>query len=146
VPGDVVQKHCTASVDGFIWACVDVECARYLPSGCRGWVRNDALGAVLDPATIQPCYPNLPCSDASNTCHVPSMDADGDGDVDQTDFAVFQRCLTGSGIHTIPSGCECFDRDPGSAGDSDIDGYDFMIFARCLSGPDVPADPSCDHP
>lgn len=76
-------------------------------------------------------YTALPCND-------PFADADGDGDVDGMDFAIFQLCLTGSqsGHPPIPSDpayCQCFDRDL----DQDIDQSDFIQFANCVTGPDV---------
>jgi len=75
-------------------------------------------------------------------CNDPFADADGDGDVDQDDFAVFQTCFTGSG-GGVPEGCNCFDKDP-LGGDGDIDSLDFGVFENCASGPAIPADPGCD--
>ena len=70
-------------------------------------------------------------------CTEPSFDWDWDGDVDQMDFGVFQRCLGRS--TSWMSGCECFDSD----GDTQVDGDDFLDFADCFSGPQVPANPNC---
>ncbi len=81
-----------------------------------------------------------------SSCNDPFADADGDGDVDQEDFAVFQRCITGA---DDPSGafdpeiCQCFNRDGGDP--EDIDEIDLAAFRACGSGPDVPADPDCDN-
>lgn len=73
-------------------------------------------------------------------CHDPFADADGDGDVDQIDFAAFQRCYTGPNKpFAIAMGCGCFDRD----GDDDVDMDDLESFAACFSGPMIPADPDC---
>lgn len=33
-------------------------------------------------------------------------DLDGDGDADLWDFSIFAQCFTGSGVTTVPSGCE----------------------------------------
>lgn len=72
-------------------------------------------------------------------CNIPFADADGDGDVDQADFAVFQICMTGgvgSGgppIPTDPAYCECFDRN----GDGRIDDQDLLEFINCYTGPTV---------
>lgn len=72
-------------------------------------------------------------------CNVPFADADGDGDVDGTDFAVFQRCYTGDGdghppIPARPAYCPCFNRE----GDDDaIAGDDFEAFLNCVTGPMV---------
>jgi hypothetical protein len=72
-------------------------------------------------------------------CNDPFADADGDGDVDQADFATFQACYTSVG-GTYAAGCDCFDRD----GDNDIDSDDLGDFEACASGPGIAADTGCD--
>jgi len=72
-------------------------------------------------------------------CNDPFADADGDGDVDQDDFAAFQICYTGPG-GGVPDDCSCFDNDA----DGDIDTTDLGDFENCASGPAIPADPACD--
>jgi hypothetical protein len=72
-------------------------------------------------------------------CNDPFADADGDGDVDQDDLGVFQRCLN-DGCGLMPPACACFDRDA----DDDVDGEDLAVFEMCASGPGVDADPACD--
>ncbi len=76
-------------------------------------------------------------------------DADEDGDVDQADFAMFQRCYTGDGggVPADPDYCQCFDRrnnDNTPGEDNDVDGFDLGAFEDCASGPGVAADPACD--
>ena len=66
-------------------------------------------------------------------------DFDGDGDVDQADFGVFQACLTGAGISQDDPACAGAKLDT----DIDVDQDDFAIFQGCLSGPDNPGDPDC---
>ncbi|HOA76013.1 MAG TPA: dockerin type I domain-containing protein [Phycisphaerae bacterium] len=80
-------------------------------------------------------------------------DTDGDGDVDMTDFAYFQRCLSQPGQHNSDDPlCECFDVN----GDGMIDMIDLTAFTGnglepsdpnyvpgCASGAGVPADPNC---
>jgi hypothetical protein len=80
------------------------------------------------------------------TCNDPFADADGDGDVDQVDFAVFQKCFTGSNYAgELPDECKCFDRiDNQGLIDGSIDQFDWGKFEACASGPDVPANPACD--
>jgi len=75
-------------------------------------------------------------------CHTPWADADGDTDVDQVDFGIFQACFSGEG-NAYEDGCECFNRDGPT--DTDIDGDDFIDFSECWSGPKVPwsATPNC---
>lgn len=78
-------------------------------------------------------------------CPDPFADSDGDGDVDQADFARVQLCITEPG-ECLPAGCECFDRpESGSAaGDGDIDADDVDAFEKCASGPGIAADVACD--
>ncbi|MGQ9650170.1 MAG: IPT/TIG domain-containing protein [Phycisphaerae bacterium] len=81
-------------------------------------------------------------------CNDPFADVDGDGDVDQTDFAVFQLCYTGSGqgpVPTTPHYCKCLDVDgAGGQPDDDIDQGDFNKFEACASGPGILASTACD--
>jgi hypothetical protein len=58
-------------------------------------------------------------------------DLDGDGDVDQKDFGVFQACLAGSG-EPYPPGCAS--ADLAGDGDGDVDQEDFGVFITCVGG------------
>jgi hypothetical protein len=78
-------------------------------------------------------------------CNQPRFDADGDGDVDQEDFAVYQRCYTGITPNAVTNACRCFDWDL-TTSDGFIDLADYAAFQRCVSGPYVPANPTCDMP
>lgn len=71
--------------------------------------------------------------------HLPA-DFDGDRDVDQDDFAIFEDCTTGPEIPQDDPGCVDADLD----GDGDVDQSDFGLFQRCVSGDGVPPDPSCE--
>ncbi len=66
-------------------------------------------------------------------CPIPFADAEGDGDVDQEDFGLFQICYTGQ-AGGVPNGCDCFDRDD----DGHITLDDFIAFGRCFTGANVP--------
>jgi hypothetical protein len=66
-------------------------------------------------------------------------DFDHDGDVDQDDYAHFQRCLTGEGVPQNDPACLNARMD----NDTDVDAADFEIFYKCMSGPNVPASPEC---
>jgi hypothetical protein len=82
---------------------------------------------------------------AGPCCNYPSVDQDGDGDVDQSDFAAIQLCYTDSGDPNLafdPEMCHCFDLDL----DLDIDSADLETFEACASGPGIPAVPSCADP
>jgi len=74
-------------------------------------------------------------------------DQDDDGDVDMTDFAVLQGCLTsGAPGGGLTSGCECYDvRSSGgvTGSDGEIDAWDLAAFVECASGAGVPAAAGC---
>lgn len=102
----------------------------------------ELTGAAGDSATHADGFTfETPCND-------PFADADADGDVDQTDFAVFQLCYTGSGqgpVPTTPEYCKCLDVDgAGGQPDNDIDQGDFNKFEACASGPGILASTACD--
>lgn len=101
---------------------------------------DPAWGAVIDELIADVQYVGLP-----RTCHDPFADADGDGDVDQTDFATWQLCYSGSG-RPVGGDCRCFDRDAAGAGDGDVDADDYAAFQACASGPAITADAGCDGP
>ncbi len=67
-----------------------------------------------------------------------SGDMDGDGDVDQEDFGLFQACFTVSGEPISP---ECLSADIDE--DELVNQSDLTLFVQCISGAGVPADPAC---
>jgi hypothetical protein len=91
--------------------------------GANGWCGHDLTG--LD-VTITPL------------CHIPWADMDGDQDVDQDDFEIFQECFTGPTAVIPPqqTQCYCVDR-AGSAGQVTIE--DLIAFMACWTGPGVPS-------
>jgi hypothetical protein len=95
-------------------------------------------GALVDQIVVDTDSVQLP------GCNVPFADADGDGDVDQVDFAIWQSCVTGEHGGVL-AGCDCFDRDNDGVGDGDVDDQDLEAFEACASGPGIPADPACDE-
>ncbi|HOB76165.1 MAG TPA: matrixin family metalloprotease [Phycisphaerae bacterium] len=73
----------------------------------------------------------------SDFCEWSHGDFDLDGDVDQSDFGILQRCL---GLLPAPgSDCARAELD----GDGDIDAADLEIFEGCMSGPGRPYDEQC---
>jgi hypothetical protein len=68
-------------------------------------------------------------------------DFDADEDVDMTDFAVFQNCLSGPGIDQDDPLC------PGARLDidTDVDPGDLQLFLECLSGADVTPPAICEQ-
>lgn len=89
-----------------------------------------ATGQIVAYATIPP--PLIP------------FDYLGDGDVDRTDFIIFQVCATRATVAGLPPGCTAeafaisdFDQD------LDVDMDDFGAFQRCYSGENVAPSTSC---
>lgn len=121
-----------------------------------------AVTTTLEPSGFAPpagsgitvCYDNLRyVYTMRNPCpHDPVFDVDDDGDVDQTDFARFQLCLTGSNpapgvFDALDDVCKCMDvTGPQGEPDGAIDELDFLLFLECALGPDIPAVSGCDVP
>jgi hypothetical protein len=105
-------------------------------------------GQVVECGECQACNAETgECSVSTCTpdpCGVPFADGDKDGDVDQNDFGLWQRCFSGPGPEEWPDpiACGCFDRD----GDTDVDQEDFGAFQICISGAAIAADPTCEQP
>ncbi|MGQ9648781.1 MAG: hypothetical protein ACUVXJ_01575 [Phycisphaerae bacterium] len=98
---------------------------------------------LTQPITMQVLF--LPLG--AEPCNDPFADVDDDGDVDQADFAVMQRCIglplppsEGEDPVPLPAECFCFDR----AHDGDVDSDDVGFFEACASGAGIAADPDCD--
>lgn len=71
------------------------------------------------------------------------FDADGDGDVDQSDFGAFQACTTPPGLppelfNDLPLSCRCMDVAVGGIEpDGAIDQLDLKVFLACVTGPAI---------
>lgn len=89
--------------------------------------------AVADPAAVNP----LVAVSVDLTVSTPG-DLDYDGDVDQTDYGLFQACYSGNGIEAAEA---CADATMDA--DADVDSDDFSLFLLCLSGPGVEANEHC---
>lgn len=76
--------------------------------------------------------------EAIGGCNSPRTDLDGDGDVDQSDFGVMQRCLTWSAGGVL-EGCHCANFND----DETVNGQDLTIFENCARGPTIQADEDC---
>ncbi len=112
------------------------------PSGCTETWAGECVGANVE---FQGAGTTCATSDCTyRVCYDPFADADGDGDVDQLDFAVLQACYTGAGgtLSDWPVKCSCFNRD--APVDQDVDGVDFSAWIPCASGPGIAADETCD--
>jgi hypothetical protein len=68
-----------------------------------------------------------------------AFDLDADGDVDQADFAVIQRCVSGPNVPQGDPFCQSsrLDEDP------DVDSDDLRLLINCMNGADRPVNPSC---
>lgn len=142
----IVANEDSASADN--WVDLDNVSAGPLPElNCFNRIDDDGDGLTdcADPD----------CAGASAcTCNDPFADIDGDKDVDQTDFGLWQLCYTGSAAGQFDaSKCDCLDRDdmdadgffsPDRDGDGLINLTDFNAFFKCFSGPTVPAPKTCD--
>ena len=92
-----------------------------------------ALALWHDPTAPFPDEPALIADvvfDSLRACWPSFGDFDGDCDVDQDDFGVFQACASGPAVPLAP-GCEGFDVD----GDDDVDQADFGQFQVMITGP-----------
>jgi hypothetical protein len=85
------------------------------------------------------CQPDTDGDGKADVCEWLYGDFDVDGDVDQTDFGLFQDCVGLAGV--APAGSACSGRDLNH--DGQIDQRDVALFRRCLSGPGVAAAPGC---
>ena len=141
----------TGLATGKLW--VD-EVAVLTPTSCEppmatgACCLNDGTCAVT---TLDDCHlvrsgiyrgNDTPCETAI-CCNDPFADVDLDRDVDVSDFALLQRCLTGPnpGLADFdPIACGCLDHD----NDLDVDTDDMLAFFRCTSGPSLTVDEGCD--
>jgi len=103
----------------------------------RKQVSTDFSGSVRDEVRIDKVMPVIRARSWSPP-PAKSPDFDGDGDVDQADFAVIQACRTSPGISLDPD-CERADLNR----DSRVDGPDVDIHIGCASGPAVAWNPGC---
>ncbi len=91
-----------------------------------------------------------PCDTCDNTppgCPVTpngcvASDFDEDGDVDLTDFGVFQACFNGPNRPYASPSCVPADFDT----DTDVDLADFGLLQGCFNGPNVPPAGDCGNP
>ncbi|MBI4581819.1 MAG: hypothetical protein HY718_19135, partial [Planctomycetes bacterium] len=122
------------------------------------WLSNQILPVPVGSGGGRPNYDNtkpnfatlqFPCGSVvlgpvGPTCHDPRFDINGDGFVNQIDFAAFQRCWTGPlGPGNILPGCECFDWNFAQRDDL-INIEDFAVFQNCAQAAGVPALATCD--
>jgi len=113
-----------------------VDISRRTPGVALQYVRLGVNFKTYDPFW----YDDVMVSDVLPIDDFLRFDADGDGDVDQTDFSRFQDCVTAPGDRYVWADCWRMDADD----DQDVDWDDYQRFEQCASGPGIPADPQCD--
>jgi len=140
------------------------------PNGDGQWIDLDNASASGQLACVELCGNGIDddqdglidcrdpdCGgDAACACAEPFADLDGDFDVDQSDFGLWQGCFTGglgSPWTYDPAQCGCLDRDDVDGngvfdravdGDGYIDHDDLALFDNCRRGPGIPAQSGCD--
>jgi len=118
-----------------------------------GGAEPGALDGAWD-VVVTTCGPSALPSPAKFTvsmCFTPPQDVDGDGDVDLSDFGIFQGCFNGPNRPYKPQAappmgdirkCACLD-----VGDNpivpDVDLSDFNGFQSCFNGPNRPPKAGC---
>ncbi len=98
-------------------------------------------------AGLYRCVATAECgSAASNTATLtvsgpPPLpgDLDDDGDVDLSDYGLFQACVSGAGQPITDPQCVAANLD----GDQDVDAADVYFFRQCVSGTNIPGNPLC---
>ena len=76
---------------------------------------------------------------ANSDVYTVPVDFDKDGDVDQSDFGLLQRCFTGTAVPTIAPECQKADLNH----DLRIDEFDTGKFLHCCTGAGLAGDPHC---
>ncbi|HOW71508.1 MAG TPA: M12 family metallo-peptidase [Phycisphaerae bacterium] len=85
------------------------------------------------------CEPDANHNGVADVCEFQYGDFDLDGDVDQSDFGILQKCLAGNDITLPGSVCQGVDLDH----DDHIDASDLWMFRECLTGEGIPFNPNC---
>jgi hypothetical protein len=98
---------------------------------------GDGIGNACDVCALTPAGSEV--NDLGCTSSIVG-DLDEDGDVDQSDFGLFQACLSGRG--TIQENVACWNARLDD--DEDVDGTDLVVFLTCCAGKDQPVPPACD--
>ncbi|GMU23097.1 MAG: hypothetical protein AMXMBFR13_31800 [Phycisphaerae bacterium] len=134
IPDDCDPSRVDADGDGYLDDCDDNCPGLFNPAQADGDADGAGDGCDLCPGTI----PGVQVDDEG--CPLPMLgDFDGDGDIDQSDFGGFQRCLSGPGVSQNDPTCWPAKLDQ----DGDVDQGDFGLFQRCISGPNAAADRGC---
>ncbi len=106
------------------------------------WLRLTTFNAANTPNPVVDLRRPITLRVLLMGCSVPFADADGDKDVDQDDFGVFQSCFTGAGGTIAGAACGCMNVKTWNGSsyvgeDTDIDGDDLMEFIKCITGPAI---------
>jgi len=111
-------------------------------SGCTTATLTISNASSNDAASYQ-CVVTGGCGNATSNSVLLMLgqpcDYDHDGDVDLSDFAHFQVCLTGPQVAQTDPNCQ----DAKMDANNNVDADDLTVFLRCMKGPYIPPDPNC---
>ena len=96
--------------------------------GCPGMAHSVSVSG-LPQVTERPC------------CGILQPDFDGDGDVDQSDFGHWQKCVSGPNDPPLATDNPCVCAD--FTADGWVNAEDFTVFRRCATRAAVAADSAC---
>jgi len=110
--------------------------------GCTTATLTISSASSNDAASYQ-CVVTGGCGNATSNSVLLMLgqpcDYDHDGDVDLSDFAHFQVCLTGPQVAQTDPNCQ----DAKMDANNNVDADDLTVFLRCMKGPYIPPDPNC---
>ncbi|HPD29454.1 MAG TPA: C10 family peptidase [Phycisphaerae bacterium] len=131
-----LEKHPDCNANGIPDAC-DASCGTpYGPCDVPGCGTSQDCTADRIP---DECQPDTDDDGLADVCEWSYGDFDLDGDVDQSDYGLLQRCLGDPASVPLDPSCRGVDLDR----DGKVNRSDILVFVRCLVGPDCPADPNC---
>ncbi len=119
----IVRDVTGDGIDDALFGFRIADCG-FVPGDTSGWLKGQLLNGT-----------NVMDDDAIDAMTCPVADADGDGDVDISDFGRFQLCFNGANRPPTQAGCDDADFDD----DNDVDLADYQFFQACYNGPNNPA-------
>jgi hypothetical protein len=152
---DPAGSGCDPAAGSIVWSdwtdlydtdlCSGINCVTLSTSatmtGTDGCVFIET-NAPSSPGDEQSTFMDSAVLELVNACNTPPQDADGDGDVDLSDYGDFLNCYNGpeNSWPNLPGNdviCPCMDSDH----DADVDLTDYGAFLDCYNGPTNP--PNC---
>jgi predicted amidohydrolase len=117
------------------WTLLEGPAGARLDAGGRisGWVPGVELIGSLHTFQVSAANANGSDTESWQVRVLSRADLDGDGDVDQSDFGLFQLCVSGKG-EPLQAGCNASDL----TGDGDVDEDDLAVLSDSMNGPGAP--------